>query len=210
MESVSRRRTVSDEDILMATSEVIGRLGPQQFTLADAARAAGLAPATLLQRFGSKRGLLLALSKSAAEGSGSCFDRVRSEHRSPLKALFASFEEMAQLAVSPEVLANNLAFLQNDLTDPEFRHYTRIISRAMLAGFKSLLDEAIDADELEPCDTTGLARLIQAATHGSMVAWAFEAEGGAASWMRRDMEVLLKPYRSRRKKRASKNAAARQ
>ncbi len=201
---MSRRRTIPDASVLQAAYRVISRRGPRQFTLADIAEESGLAPATLIQRFGSKRGLLLALAQAAAEGAGDCFAKVRAGHRSPLKALFATFEEMARLAKSPEVLANNLAFLQMDLTDPEFRRWTLVNSRATLAGFRKLLEDAIRAGELRPCDTQGVARLIQAATHGSMVAWAFHQEGDVASWMRRDMELLLRPYRVERKKNRGK------
>jgi AcrR family transcriptional regulator len=190
---------MTDAAVVEAASRVITRLGPSQFTLADVAREAGLAPATLIQRFGSKRGLLLALARMAAEGADGCFAKVRAENPSPLKALFASFGEMARLAETPEALANNLAFLQIDLTDPEFRRWTLVNSRATLAGFRALLEDAIQAGELEPCDTKGLARLIQAAAHGSMVSWAFHQEGRVGEWMRRDMEVLLAPYRAPKK-----------
>lgn len=132
-----------------------------------------MASATLIQRFESKRGLLLALAKVAAEGSADCFTKMR--------ALFASFRETAQFAQTPEILANNLGFLQMDLTDPEFRHWTLISSRATMAGYRELLEDAIRAGELLRCDTEGLPRLIPAVAHGSMVAWAFH-----------DLEMLLK------------------
>jgi AcrR family transcriptional regulator len=196
---MGRPKTIPDAAVVEAASRVITRLGPSEFTLADIAREAGLAPATLMQRFGSKRGLLLALARTAAEGAGDCFARVRAENRSPLKALFASFQEMACMAETPEALANTLAFLQIDLTDPEFRRWTLMNSRATLAGFQALLEDAIQAGELQPCDTEGLARLIQAAAHGSMVSWAFHQEGPVKDWMRRDMELLLAPYRAARK-----------
>ena len=67
---------------------------------------------------------------------------------------------------------------------------------------RSLLDDTVRAGELERCDAEGLARLIQAASHGSLVSWALHQDGDAAAWMRRDMEVLLKPYRKKRKPRA--------
>jgi len=199
---MGRPRTVTDSAVMEAAFSVITRLGPAEFTLADIAKAAGLAPATLIQRFGSKRGLLLALTRTAAEGADQCFVRVRAENRSPLKALFACFTEMACMAATPEALANTLAFLQMDLTDPDFRQWSLMSSKATLAGFHALLDDAVRAGELERCDTEGLARLIQAASHGSLVSWAFHQDGDAAAWMRRDMEVLLKPYRKKRKPRA--------
>ena len=57
-----RPRAASDADILDATARAMARLGPARLTLADVAREAGLSPATLVQRFGSKRGLLLAVA----------------------------------------------------------------------------------------------------------------------------------------------------
>jgi AcrR family transcriptional regulator len=173
---MSRQPTTPDATVLEAAQRVISRLGPARFTLADIAAEAGLAPATLIQRFGSKRGLLLALAKMAAKGAPYCFAKVRAENRSPLKVLFV------------------------DLTDPEFRCWTLLSARAILAGYRYLLEDAIRAGELLRCDTLGLARLIQAATHGSMVDWAFHQEGQVGDWMRRDMELLLKPYRVARKR----------
>src|SRR3712207_9546177 len=60
-----RPRTVSDDDILAATGRALQRASPAQLTLADVAAEAGLPPATPLPRFGSKRGLLLALAAQA-------------------------------------------------------------------------------------------------------------------------------------------------
>lgn len=198
---MSRRRTISDEEILGAAARVMARLGPSQYTLADVAAEVGLAPATLLQRFGSKRGLLLALTKAAADGADECLKQVRGAHRSPIKALLASVDMMAGLAENVDVLANNLGFLQMDLADAEFRKYTRVQQLGMLKGYERLLEEAIDVGELMPCDTAGLARLVASVVHGSMVAWGFYQEGTVVDWMRRDVELLLEPYRLRKGKR---------
>jgi AcrR family transcriptional regulator len=192
---MGRPRTTPDAAVLEASARVMSRYGPKDFTLAHIAREAGLAPATLIQRFGSKRGLLLALARMAAEGAGACFDAVSARHRSPLRALSASFEEMARLAETPQILANNLAFLQIDLTDPEFRRWMLLNARATSKGIEKLLDEAIRAKELRRCDTAAVARLLQAAAHGSMVAWAVFQEGTAVEWVRRDIELVLAPYR---------------
>ena len=53
-----RPRTHSDDALLDATFRAVGAVGPARLTLADVAREAGVAPATLVQRFGSKRALL--------------------------------------------------------------------------------------------------------------------------------------------------------
>ena len=55
---MSRRKTLSDEEILDRALPVMARAGPSGFTLGDLAAEIGLSPATLLQRFGSKRRLI--------------------------------------------------------------------------------------------------------------------------------------------------------
>src|SRR5436309_11277068 len=116
-----RPRTVPDADILAAANRAIMRLGPSRFTLADVAREAGLAPATLVQRFGSKRALLLALVEFAVASVDACFRMVRATRRSPLAAVIGAATDMTRQVKSPEELANGLAFLQMDIADPEFR-----------------------------------------------------------------------------------------
>ncbi|HEX6032044.1 MAG TPA: helix-turn-helix domain-containing protein, partial [Tepidiformaceae bacterium] len=59
-----RPRTISDAEILAGAARVLSRLGPGRMSLGHVGREVGLSPATLLQRFKSKRGLLLALSDS--------------------------------------------------------------------------------------------------------------------------------------------------
>ena len=52
---------------------------------------------------------------------------------------------MAQMAATPEELANSLAFLQIDITDPEFHAFTLEMSKSNVAGYRALLKEAIAA-----------------------------------------------------------------
>ena len=54
-----RPRKVSDDDIYMAAQRAMSRLGPGELTLADIAAEAGVTAGLLVQRFGSKRDLLL-------------------------------------------------------------------------------------------------------------------------------------------------------
>src|SRR3989442_4018937 len=96
-----RPRATSDQDLLMATHRVVSRLGPN-LTLADVANEAGVSPATLVQRFGSKRGLLLAFAAAGPEGMDDEFERLRKAHRSPLAAVYALAECMAAMASKPE------------------------------------------------------------------------------------------------------------
>jgi len=194
---VSRQRTVPDENIIAATLRVISRSGPADLTLADVAREIGLAPATLLQRFGSKRGLLLAVARASSGGVDQCFEQVRRANRSPLAAIFASLEEMTRFCNTPESMAHSLAFLQIDLTDPDFHSIALVNAREIHAGYRALVEDAIKARELAPCDADRLARTLQVTANGSMLGWAIVREGTLIDWLRRDVETLLGPLRRR-------------
>ncbi len=190
-----RPRETSDEEILAATARVMQRLSPTQLTLADIAKEAGVVPATLIQRFGTKRGLLLAMCRTAPAGVPQQFAAARAKHKSPLKALIELYAECTAFAPTPEAMANGLAYLQIDLIDPDFYAITLAQFRALRDETQKLLDEAVAAGELRKCDTAKLARLIQHVNGGAMLSWAVYREGSVASWVRRDLEALLQPYR---------------
>lgn len=190
-----RPRTIADADILAAAYRVMSRVGPTKLTLAVIASEAGLAPATLVQRFGSKRGLLLALSSGAAEFVDSCFAEMRAQHASPLEALFAAATVMAQSTTTPQEMANHLAYLQIDVSDPDFHRHILDNTERTIAGYRALLEEAVAAGELAPCDTARLARAISSMSGGSLLSWAILRDGTSLDWVRGDLATLLDPYR---------------
>lgn len=190
-----RPRETSDEEILAATARAMQRYSPTQLTLAHVAKEAGVVPATLIQRFGTKRGLLLAMCGTAPASVPAQFAAARAKYKSPLKTLIELYVSCSGFASTPESVANGLAYLQNDLTDPDFHAITLAQFKALRGETRKLLDEAVSARELAKCDTASLARLIQQVNGGSMLNWAVFREGSLASWLRRDLEALLQPYR---------------
>jgi AcrR family transcriptional regulator len=191
-----RARTVSDATILVATARMISRVGPARLTLADVGDEVGLAPATLLQRFGSKRGLLIALVQQALESVDDSFTSVRAARHSALDAAIAAAGTMAEHVRAPEELANNLAFFQIDLSDAEFHRLALEHSRRVRAGYQALLQEAITLGELIECDAGALASALQAVAAGSLLNWAIHRDGPVADWVRADIETLITPYRA--------------
>jgi AcrR family transcriptional regulator len=191
-----RPRTIDDAAILRAAATVISRHGPSTFTLADVARAVKLSPATLVQRFGSKRGLMLALARESVDGVDACFGAVRAANPKPLDALMAAATEMTRYVDTPEEMANHLAFLQIDLSDPDFYELMLETSKRMLTGYKKLLDDAVAHGELVKSDTRRLARAVSAMSGGSLIVWAVMREGTAEASVRKDLETLLAPYRT--------------
>lgn len=190
-----RPRETSDEEILAATARVMQRRGPAELTLADVAKEAGVVPATLIQRFGTKRGLLLTLCGTGPAGVTHQFAAARAQHKSPIKALIELHANCTSFAPTPEAMANGLAWLQNDLTDPDFHAITLAQFHAIRDETKKMLDEAVEARELRDCNTAELARLIQHVNGGAMLGWAVYRQGSVSSWVRRELAALLQPYR---------------
>jgi len=193
-----RPRSLPDSEILLAATRVIERLGPARLTLADVAKEVGLAPATLVQRFGSKRGLLLAVAGQGTSGVREQFAAIRARSRSPLRAIREVARCMAGMAKSPEALANHLAFLEMDLADRDFHRLALQHARKFRSALRSLVEDAIRDAELRPCPAARLADAVQAVIGGSLLNWAVHRNGKAATRILADLETLLAPYRTRK------------
>lgn len=193
-----RTRLIPDAEVLAATARVIGRIGPVRLTLADVAAEAGIAPATLIQRFGSKRGLLLTMVRRGLEEAGDPFDALRAKKPPRLDAFVETFASCCEaMAPDPATLANHLAFLQIDLTDEDFHALALTQARTFHRQIRRFLDELVGSGELAKCDTESLARAVQLTYGGSMLAWAIERKGKVGPWVKRDLEFVLAPYRTK-------------
>lgn len=182
-----------DADVLRAVARVLLRLGPSRFTLADVSAESGLSPATLLQRFGSKRGLLLAFARGAADDAAAPFLRARAAIPSPLEALRAALAGSADDLHGRREIANSLAVLLDDITDDEMRAAAARHAERTETAIRDLLDEAIAAGELAPADTAALALSVQAAHNGALIQWALRGSGPCDAWIHRVLAPLLPP-----------------
>ena len=192
-----RPRKASDEEIFSAAHRVMTRMAAGQWTLSHVAAEAGLTASALVQRFGSKRGLLAALTAGAAEATPAMFAQLRAANPSPLEAVRAYADCMAQMGESPGALAHHLGYLQLDLTDPDLHRHVREQARATRAELHALLDAAAAAGELAPgADAAALARAVEVTVSGSLMTWGFYQEGTARDWIRHDLEAALRPYLS--------------
>ncbi len=190
-----RPRKASDEQIFAAAQRVMMNLGPAQWTLADIAREAGLTAGALVQRFGSKHTLQLALTERWASSMHEMFAELRRVHASPLDGLRGYAECIAQMGQTPGTLAHHLSYLQLDLTDPDLHRHVRAGAIATRAELRALIAEAVAAGELVPSvDTMALARAVEVALNGSLLTWAFHQDGPASDWVLADLDAVLRPY----------------
>jgi hypothetical protein len=107
---------------------------------------------------------------------------------------------MVQFMGTPEEISNGLAFLQMDLTDPDFRRHAVASAETGDTEIRRMIADAVDAGELAGCDPASLARVVGATLHGSLVSWAIRRNGTPGEWIRKDLETILRPYRTAGKK----------
>jgi AcrR family transcriptional regulator len=192
---MARRRKAEDADVFAALVRVMHRRGPAELTLREIAAEAGLTAGALVQRFGSKRAMVLAHARyAAATGDTGVTVPVR-RTSAPLDELRSVTEMYAQLATSPRAAVRNLGYLLNDLADPALRGHLLRLSRKARAWYEEKITEAIAARELRAgTDVRALARSVEVSLRGSVLNWALYREGAAADWLRDDLDAVLRPH----------------
>jgi AcrR family transcriptional regulator len=199
-----RRQKVTDEEVFAAAQRAMSRRGPHELTLADVADEAGVTAGRLVQRFGSKRALMVALSERFAGSAGQVFAGLRATHRAPLATLRAYAACMADLAPTPDALLRNLAYLQVDLADEVLRTHLVENARATRHEIEALLEAAVAARELRrDVDVRSLARTVEAVIGGSLMSWATYREGTAVDWIGAHVEAALAPWLTATQRRAA-------
>ncbi len=192
-----RPRTVDDAAIFHAVAEVLGQEGPAKLTLGRIAKVAGLAAPTLVQRFGSKLGLLRAMTKAFQGGSTQYLEQLRTQYTSPFDRAREFVLCYAGMAATPKVLVNHtLAYLQLDIRDPVLRRHTLAAGRDNEDALAALLAEAVASGELSPrTKPKDLAQVLLRLSSGSLLAWAVHRTGTARNWLARDVDFVLAPFR---------------
>ena len=197
-----RRRKAEDAEVFAALVRVMHRRGPAELTLRAIAAEAGITAGALVQRFGSKRAMLLAHARHAAATGDTGVSVPQVKTSSPLEQLRAVTTMYAELAASPRAAVRNLAYLLNDLVDPALRRHLLRLSRRARVWYEQLLADAIAAGELRSdTDAAALARSIEVTLRGSVLNWTLYREGPAGEWLRDDLDATLRPHLMRRRDR---------
>ncbi|MGH7468944.1 MAG: TetR/AcrR family transcriptional regulator [Longimicrobiales bacterium] len=205
-----RPKKASDQVVFAAVQRVMQQVGPGDLTLARIAKEAGVTAGALVQRFGSKRDLLLKLMEAWSGSGAEMFAQLQAHYHSPLATLYGYADCMAQMGGTPAEFAHHLSYLQMDLTDPVFHRHVKKQAVATRTSLRQLLDDAVREGELvSGLDTRALARQVEVTITGSLWNWAFYQEGRAADWMREDLEALLGPLRRVSRRASRRKVAAR-
>jgi AcrR family transcriptional regulator len=192
--SMARPRLVSDDAILDVTRQVLAEVGPTKLTLAAVGARVGLAPPTLMQRFGNKRGLLLASAARSPLLVLRAAAEAEARNTSPLAAL----RDFALSAVAHikhrEALGNVLGFVQLDVADPEFRRHAMAHSAAIVDGCARFYLAAQEAGELRAdADVPALARHTLVCINGALQVWAVNGWGSLSEFLTEQLDLMIVP-----------------
>lgn len=195
---VGRPRQIENEQIFRATRRGIARVGSAQLTLALIAGDLGCTRQALNRRFGSKHQLLAEYLAWMLDRTRERFEMLRTQYESPLAALMAQFSGPTEELLDPEELegdtANVYAFFAEAQGDPILR---QIIAERRLTyeiGIRALLDGAVVAGELVPCDTLALSEILYDASAGAFYSEAMAPHRRKVSRMYRNCSVILQPF----------------
>ncbi len=184
---MARRKTQTDEAILEAALRALERVGPVRMTLADVASEAGLAPATLVQRFGSKAGLLAAalqlVNDRLREAIAALPDRPSDEG-----VVVAFFAGIAR-GFDRSTMADSVLMLSEDFRDP--------VLLKIGAERSGLFRKA--AERLMPdfaADRPAAARMLEAHWHGAVIQAALSGEADIPGAVAAALHALLATLRA--------------
>jgi len=111
---VARPRQHTDDELLHLVGESLARSGRAGWTLAEVGADAGVHAATLVKRFGSKRGLLLALSQQWVAGLV-----AQQQTNDPYAELLEWVSSLASPRAERERALADIAMLMEDLVDEQ-------------------------------------------------------------------------------------------
>ncbi|CRK60621.1 Transcriptional regulator, TetR family [Alloactinosynnema sp. L-07] len=190
---MARPKTITDQRLLDAAGEIIGRNGPG-FTLAQVAAEAQVSVGTVAQRFGSKAGLLRALTTHWTGRVALDMRAAAEAHESPVDGLRAAAVVTHLGLGDAETAANHLGQLGVDLVDPVLRgllgeHYAAMegeLRRAVVAA-ASDLPRAPDA--------VRAARVLLAVVNGVSMDWSIRPVGVLGDRLAEDVDAVIDGWR---------------
>ncbi len=179
-----RVKTIADKVVLDRALTLLVEVGFHRFTLPQVGQAVGLSPSTLIQRFGSKRGLLDRVLARATE-------RLKAETQSlpntgnPRLDLIGWLVNAAQAFRTRELVAGNLLLLIEDLND-EYRRSLAILHIETLRGGVQEYLVRLGSSSLELH-----VEMLEAHWHGLVLQWAIRGDGDLETWMTVRLSRLL-------------------
>ena len=179
-----RPKTLPDEEVLQAALGVIREGGPEALTFSRLAGACWLSAATLVQRFGSKAGLVRGTLSYAWDGldekTATFSAKVPKTPAGAIQLLTLLSKDYGEI----EAYADALLILREDLRDPALR--------ARGAKWKAVLTRALeDCFAAVPGAPRGIGLLMAAQWQGSVLWWSFDPKGRVEDYVEDNLESFV-------------------
>lgn len=190
---MARPRSIEDRRLLLAATEVLAEVGPSSFTLERAARRAEASAATYVKRFGSKKGLFLALNRDWVASIRPGLDDAIHGRTGADRLREAAMWGVADMDV-PKHAANMLATLALDLADADLQALLdegwTLRHRWLAAVAREVSSELPQAPSAEQS-----ARMLFALVEGNRLAWCVRPNGSLEERVRSQLDALLAAWR---------------
>lgn len=190
---MGRKKSVDDQSVLEKAMLVISRVGPDRFTLTDIGKATGLAPATLMQRFGSKQQLLILAAKHANEKLKQDLEQLKKSHLPWDQELIQFLSAVPEGFRSRQEIASSLGVLKLDMVDPELHAIARRLFDSLREHIYKVLKNGQSSNQIH--DTLDLKEItweLDALRHGLVIQWTLSGAGSLQKWLEKGIKIYLK------------------
>jgi AcrR family transcriptional regulator len=179
-----RPRTIDDASLLDAALALMQEHGPASLTFASMGKVSGLAPATLVQRFGSKEGLLEAAllrawdELDARTAAGDAEAPITPEGAISLLVGLSSYGDHDRYA-------DSLLILREDFRNPQLRERGGRWGNNLALILGRRLTTDLDRQH-------ALGRLMANQWQGALLWWGFSREGRVEDFVAAELEAFLR------------------
>lgn len=162
-----RHKLLSDPEVLGHALDLMHARGPQALTFAALARASGLAPATLVQRFGTKGDLLRRALLHAWDRLERRTAELGDAAEPTPEGAVAFLTGLSEQYGGIDNYADALLVLREDLLDPEVRKR----GTAWRASLTTVLDACLAGT---PGSPPGIGEMVATYWQGTLLWWSFD------------------------------------
>ena len=179
-----RTRTLPDEQLLEMVLALIHAEGPDAASFGAVAKVSGLSGSTLVQRFGTKAGMLRAALLHAWDRLDADTSRLSAAAEKTPEGAVGLLTALSQdYGEDPAAYAQGLLVLREDFRDPVLRARGAAWGAALTAALAERFERQRQAQTI--------ARLMLSQWQGSLLWWGFSSEGAVADYVERELRLFL-------------------
>ena len=175
---MARRKTIPDERVLDSLFDALLDAGPAGLTFARAAQASGLAPATLVQRYGDREALVEAVLLRAWDRLDAETEAADAEEALTPDGAIALLMRLMPAEAAERNAADGLLLLREDFRNPVLRRRGAAWGHRLAAALGRRL-------ATDPTDGKRLGWRMASLWQGAHTWWAFTREEPAERAIRR-------------------------